>query len=127
MFSRFSLSAILGCFILTGCGGVDLIPGAENVSLLSRDPLSPYCRALGPVSGSNDMWISDDLDATNESARNDMLNKAYLKGGNLVVLTSHESTPPTQVSSGQVVETGDAYFCQRIIHQPVHTPWKLTK
>ncbi|QNT78255.1 DUF4156 domain-containing protein [Entomobacter blattae] len=111
------LLAALCSTSLAGCAGESLDAGAETVKVVSVDPLSKACHFLGQVRGSNEMWISDGLASTIQSARNDLINRAYRKGANLVVVVSYDTTSPTEISSGGVVETGDAYYCTELTPQ----------
>lgn len=99
---------LASCTVLT-----PLKPGAENVVITETADL-PKCKALGPV-------VLTDVNGTSvgytshqhleEEAANVVRNKTIQLGGNVVVITKHETTRTydNQVNTHHV--EGEAYSC----------------
>lgn len=107
--------AILLPIVISGCAATALKPGAERVKLTNQEPKD--CEYLGEIAGSQGNaisggWTSNDNLA--EGARNDLKNKAFEKGANVVhVLTSRDGMSIGQYGGSKTSSNmeGVAYRC----------------
>ncbi|AKE52779.1 DUF4156 domain-containing protein [Kangiella geojedonensis] len=80
---------------LAACSAIQTKPGAENIELVNEVPSKTKCTYLGEIAGSQGNWATGDF-TSNENlvvgARNDLRNKAFDLGGNLVYIQDHKNT-----------------------------------
>lgn len=122
-----SIKLIFGCLslFLVSCVHTHLEPGAENVIIADGSHL-PDCKALGHIytfdtNGSTVAYTSHQNLQTNQM--NILKNKTFNLGGNVLVITKHQTTYISK-SKNALVDThrieGDAYFCpQRLLTKPM--------
>lgn len=107
--------------ILVGLGGCSSLPlqdGAELVRLTHTEPSQKECKFLGDVTGSQEGLFTAG-DALETGARNDLKNKAYNLGGNVVYLLTQRAGEIGLYDDGfggstsqlNVILSGNVYFC----------------
>jgi hypothetical protein len=86
------LVVVLSALLLSACSAIQIVPGAEQVKLTNQEPAA--CTALGDVVGTQGNMVSGGW-TSNETliigARNDLKNKAYALGANVVHVLSNTS------------------------------------
>jgi hypothetical protein len=92
-----SLFLLSGCFglMLSSCATTPLKPGAENVIVTDSTHMPTSCKKLGQVSafdtnGSSVAFTSHER--MQEYQLNSLKNKTVDLGGNVIVITAHETT-----------------------------------
>ncbi len=83
--------------LASGCAAIQLTPGAEMVRIVIEEP-DKDCKFLGEVTGSQGNMITGSWtsNATLETgARNDLKNKAWKMGGNVVLLLTQRAGQTT--------------------------------
>ncbi len=109
----FSVTAIF----LYGCAAIKALPEARHIELVNEAPDANRCEYLGEVSGSQGNWLTGDL-TPNENlvvgARNDLRNKAYKMGGNLVYIQDMKNTNAYEsLGTTNTKAIGKVYRCQK--------------
>ena len=115
-----SVSASLVAFMLIGCAAASITPGAEKVRITSTEP-GKECKFLGDITGNQGNFFTGAY-TSNENletgARNDLKNKAFAMGGNVVaILTQRAGQTGGGNSSGfgsqqtNVTLSGNVYKC----------------
>ena len=103
---------------VVGCAATVLSPGAESVRVSNSEP-GEECKYLGDVTGSQGNFFTGPY-TSNENletgARNELKNKAFAMGGNLVVILTQRAgqTGSGPYGGGQqtnVTITGNVYHC----------------
>lgn len=102
-------------FVISSCAAIALKPGAEKVRLTNQEPKG--CKYLGELAGSQGNaisggWTSNDNLA--EGARNDLKNKAFAMGANVVhILASRDGMTTGQYGGSKTSSNmeGVAYKC----------------
>jgi hypothetical protein len=106
------LAAIV--FTVCACSAIDVQRGAELVRVTNREP-GRECKFLGDVTGSQGNRFTGGFtsDANLETgARNDLKNKAFALGGNVVyILTQRESQTGRSRDRKNVTLSGNVYRC----------------
>jgi len=105
---------------IVGCSAITHEPGAEKVRIVRTDP-GKECEYLGEVTGDQGNWLSGAFTSNanlETGALNDMKNKAFEMGGNLVFILTNRAGSTTDQSSGvtrqtNVVITGSVYKCSK--------------
>ncbi len=106
------------CFIMlfwVGCSAVKIKPGAEKIRLTNTEPKK--CKFLGEISGSQGNAISGDWTSNSNlelGARNELKNKAFELGGNVVQLLTSSSGQTSGRYGGSTSShslLGNAYNC----------------
>ena len=108
----------ISCFILlSACAAKKIIPGAEQVMIVSELP-KQECEFLGEVVGSQGNWWTDDVTSTKNKmigARNEMRNQAYNVGANLVlIMESRNTQSAVSFDIKDVTVIGNAYKCKDV-------------
>lgn len=79
-------------FALYGCAAAEIKPGAQKVRLMQTEPKG--CKYLGEVTGNQGNFFTGGF-TSNENletgARNELKNKAYDMGGNVIVLLTNRA------------------------------------
>ena len=107
-------------FILVGCAATPLVSGTHNIRITHTEP-GKECKFLGDVTGNQGNLISGGW-TSNENletgARNDLKNKAYALGGNLVVILTQRAGQTGSAWDGSgsshqtnVTISGNVYRC----------------
>ena len=115
------LLLFVGCastVLFISCAATSLIPGAEKVRVVRTEP-GKDCEYLGEVTGDQGNWLSGAYTSNanlETGALNDLKNKAFQMGGNLVFILTNRAGSTTDQSSGvdrqtNVVMTGSVYKC----------------
>ena len=113
------LTPLFVAMALLGCSAIPLNPGAEKVRLTYNEPKG--CKFLGDVTGSQGNEFTGELtsNATMETgARNDLKNKAFALGGNVVYVLTHRAGQTGDYTmyggssyQSNVTITGNVYSC----------------
>lgn len=79
---------------LSACSAIPIMPQAASVELVNEKP-NDTCKFIAEIAGSQGNWFTGDW-TTNEDlvigARNEIRNKAYRLGGNLVHVQDMKNT-----------------------------------
>jgi hypothetical protein len=106
------LAAIV--LLACACSAIGVQHGAELVRVTNREP-GRECKFLGDVTGSQGNRFTGGFtsDANLETgARNDLKNKAFALGGNVVyILTQRESQTGKSLDRKNVTLSGNVYRC----------------
>ncbi|ELW3333420.1 DUF4156 domain-containing protein [Salmonella enterica] len=84
---------VLSILLLTACSANSLQHGAERVRITHNEP-GKECTYLGDVTGSQGNFFTGDWTSNSNletGARNDLKNKAWGMGGNVVVLLTQRA------------------------------------
>ncbi len=110
---------IFAVITLSACQAIPLESGAEKVRLTHQEPTN--CKFLGDVTGSQGNEFTGELTsnaAMETGARNDIKNKAYAMGGNVVYLLTHRAGQTADYGAyggdsyqSNVTLTGNVYKC----------------
>ena len=109
------IALVIGTISLIACSATPLQPGAEKVRLTHNEPVG--CKFLGDVVGSQGNAFTGELTSNSTmeiGARNDLKNKAYKLGGNVVyILTQRAGQTGELLYSYQsnVTLSGNVYKC----------------
>lgn len=87
------ISALLGLLFLAGCT-TRLVPGAEDVRVTRKGEDVEGCKSLGFVDARPPFSTPND-------AKNEMMNKVVILGGNVLFITNYS-----------MKATGVAYLCE---------------
>jgi len=100
---------------LTACASTPLTLGAETIELVNDRPDSTKCKYLGEIVGSQGNWFTGDFTANEDlviGARNELRNKAYELGGNVVYIQDLEhSRASDSLGTTNVTGIGKVYKC----------------
>lgn len=109
------LMLVLSTLLLSACPAIQIVPGAERIKLTNQEPNG--CQSLGEVVGSQGNMISGGW-TSNETlvtgARNDLKNKAFALGANVVVLLTNTTGQASGQYGGSTSSShllGVAYRC----------------
>lgn len=117
------LSKVLPSFLilsLVGCAATPLVTGSHNIRVTNVEP-GKECKFLGDVTGNQGdlltgAWTSNKNLET--GARNDLKNKAFALGGNLVVILTQRAGSTGSAWDGtggsnqtNVTLSGNVYRC----------------
>jgi len=111
------LTSLSGIAILTlaACAAKTLTPGAEAIELVNERPDLSKCEYLGEIVGSQGNWFTGDFTANEDlvvGARNELRNKAYELGGNVVYIQDLEhSSSSDSLGTTNVTGIGKVYKC----------------
>lgn len=90
-----NLILISPIMFLIGCAAIPASQEARNVEVTNEAPDRAKCKFLGEVVGSQGNWFTGDI-TSNENlvvgARNELRNKTYQLGGNLVHVQDMKNT-----------------------------------
>lgn len=85
----------MSVFYLFGCSAHQVKPEAQSIEIVTELPDKGDCKLLGEVVGSQGNWFTGDF-TSNENlvigARNELRNKAYELGGNIVLIQDMKNT-----------------------------------
>jgi hypothetical protein len=100
--------------VLAGCSAIHAKPGAELVRVTNTEP-GRECKFLGDVTGSQGNRFTGGYTSDahlEEGARNDLKNKAFALGGNVVyLLLQRESQTGMSHDRKNVTLAGNVYRC----------------
>ena len=105
------VTLLLAAMAIVGCAAIPLDPGAEKVRLTHNEPKD--CRYLGDITGRQGNEFTGEVtsNATMETgARNDLKNKAFALGGNVVYILTHRAGQTDSYQSNVTI-TGNVYNC----------------
>lgn len=104
---------LIAAISVSACSAIPLQSGAEKVRLTYKEPAN--CEFLGDVTGSQGNAFTGEL-TSNETmetgSRNDLKNKAFALGGNVVSLLTHRAGQTGSYQSN-VTLTGNVYKCSK--------------
>lgn len=100
---------------LVGCAAKPTIQDAHLVEVTNEAPDKAKCKYLGEVIGSQGNWFTGDY-TSNENlvigARNELRNKAYSLGGNVVHIQDMKNTNAYgSLGTTNTTAVGKAYRC----------------
>ena len=88
------LLLLLSCAVV-GCSANQIISEAKGIEIVNEKPNKNNCKFLGEIAGSQGNWFTGDF-TSNESlvlgARNELRNRAYKLGGNIVYIQDMKNT-----------------------------------
>lgn len=96
---------------LSACSAITIQPGAEKIRLTNKEPIG--CKFLGDVIGSQGNAFTGELTSNKTmeiGSRNDLKNKAFALGGNVVYLLS-QRVGNTGSYQSNVTLVGNVYKC----------------
>lgn len=108
---------------LSACQAIKLNPAAEKVRLTHNEP-GQGCEFLGDITGNQGDFFTGGFTSNADletGARNDLKNKAYNMGGNIIYIltqragetSSYDSEHGGGSSQTNVTLTGNVYRCDR--------------
>lgn len=108
---------MLTLLLLSACSAISTISGAEKVELVNEPPNPEKCEFLGEAVGSQGNWITGDY-TSNENlivgARNELRNKAFQMGGNIVYVQDMRSTSAYgAMGTTNTTAIGKIYRCKK--------------
>ena len=103
--------------ILTGCSAIQLKPAAAGIEIVNEMPDNIKCEFLAEIAGSQGNWFTGDF-TSNENlvmgARNELRNKAYNLGGNLVFIQDMKNTNAYgSLGTTNTTAIGKVYKCSQ--------------
>lgn len=111
-----------GALMLGACAPMQVLPGAEKVRITNQEPAKGDCEFLGDVTGGQGNFFTGKYTSNanlETGARNDIKNKAFQMGGNLVVMLTNRAGETgsagrygANISQTNVVMTGSVYKCK---------------
>lgn len=113
----FQINVIALLILLTGCAGVILHPGAENVVVTKSHP-PKYCKYVGRVSSADingsTIWYSSDKNI-HYMEMAELKNQAFAMGANCVEIVNHYYSKYKHSGGFSLTEnhrlSGNAYRC----------------
>jgi len=107
--------SILVLLIVAGCSAQAVRPEAQSVEIVNELPDKTKCKFIGEVVGSQGNWVTGDF-TSNENlvvgARNELRNKAYELGGNVVYVQDLKNTNAWgSLGTTNTTAVGKAYKC----------------
>ncbi|GAB5379610.1 MAG: DUF4156 domain-containing protein [Aliiglaciecola sp.] len=111
--------AVLG---ISACSSIPLEPGAKLVRLTNAEPTNE-CKFLGDITGNQGDFFTGEFTSNEDletGARNDLKNKAYRMGGNVIYLLTQRAGQTGSyhgefgggLSQTNVTLSGNVYYCQ---------------
>lgn len=109
-----NITFMLG-FFLIGCSATQINPQAMGIEIVNEKPDKSKCKFLGEIVGSQGNWFTGDF-TSNENlvvgARNEIRNKAYALGGNVVYIQDMKNTNAWgSLGTTNTTAIGKAYKC----------------
>ena len=119
-----SLTLILGCvgLLLSSCAVTKLEAGAENVVVTDKTHMPSSCKALGNifVNDTNGTSVTYTSHERLQKYQTGILkNKTFDLGGNVLVITSHETTYTEDHDVDTHILRGSAYSCTETTLQKI--------
>lgn len=110
-----NLVLITTVIFLSGCSAIPASPEAKGVEVTNEVPDKTKCKFLGEVVGSQGNWFTGDV-TSNENlvigARNELRNKTYNLGGNVVHVQDMKNTNAYgSAGTTNTTAVGKAYKC----------------
>ncbi len=109
---------VIMLLLIAGCSAPQLRPEASSVRLVINKPDTAQCKLLGEITGYPGNWGTEADESHNalmEAASNDLRNKAYAIGGNIIYLQKvDDSASISWILSGttSISLTGLVYQCK---------------
>jgi len=108
---------LLTGFFLAGCSAIQLSPEAASIEIVNEIPNKKTCKFLGEIVGSQGNWFTGDF-TSNENlvmgARNELRNKAYKLGGNVVYMQDMKNTNAWgSLGTTNTTAIGKVYKCKK--------------
>ncbi len=114
----FAIAMLVG---LSACSSIELTPGAQLVRLTHNEP-GKECQFLGDITGNQGDFFTGEFTSNEDlesGARNDLKNKAYGVGGNVVYLLTQRAGQTGSfsnefgggISQTNVTLSGNVYHC----------------
>lgn len=114
--NKFILSLVVLCSIgLSACSAIPVNENARHIEIVDQSYNTSNCQYRGEVVGSQGNWVTGDY-TSNENliigARNDMKNKAYELGANIIVIQNmSNSSAWGSLGTTNSTSIGKAYLC----------------
>lgn len=100
---------------LLGCAANKAIPQAQNIEIVIEQPDRSKCEYVGEIIGSQGNWFTGDFTANEDlvaGARNELRNKAYKLGANLIYMQDMKNTNAWgSLGTTNTTAVGKAYKC----------------
>jgi len=108
-------SILLFGVMLSGCSAIQVMPEAAGIEIVNEPPNKKMCKFLGEIAGSQGNWFTGDF-TSNENlvigARNELRNKAYKLGGNVVYIQDMKNTSAWgSLGTTNTTAIGKVYKC----------------
>ena len=104
-----------GILFMSGCAAIKVRPEAKGVEIVKELPDKNRCEYLGEVVGSQGNWFTGDFTSNKNlmvGARNEIKNKAYSLGGNIIYLQELKNTNAYEsLGSTNTTAIGKVYKC----------------
>jgi hypothetical protein len=107
---------LLLALLIIGCSAQPVRHEAQSVEIVNEPPDKEKCKFVGEIVGSQGNWFTGDF-TSNENlvigARNELRNKAYELGGNIVYIQDMKNTNAWgSLGTTNTTAVGKAYKCQ---------------
>lgn len=103
--------------VLAACAAQTLKPGAENIELVNETPNESKCKYISEIVGSQGNWFTGDFTSNKNlviGARNEIRNKAYELGANVVYIQDMTNTNAWgSTGTTNTTAVGKVYKCSR--------------
>lgn len=111
-----SICAVAAASLIVGCSAQAVRPEAQSIEIVSEPPDKTKCSFVGEIVGSQGNWVTGDF-TSNENlvigARNELRNKAYSLGGNIVYLQDMKNTNAWgSLGTTNTTAVGKVYKCR---------------
>ncbi len=107
----------LALLALSGCAAKQVIPEAASIEIVIERPNSENCKFLGEIVGSQGNWVTGDFTSNKNlvvGARNELRNRAYTLGGNIVYLQDMKNTNAYgSTGTTNTTAVGKVYKCSK--------------
>ena len=105
------------CISISGCAATQVMPEAQVVEIVNEKPNSDKCKFLGEIIGSQGNWLTGDFTSNEDlvvGARNELRNKAYSLGANIVYMQDMKNTNAWgSLGTTNTTAVGKAYKCSK--------------
>lgn len=108
---------LLTALFSVGCSAIQLSPQAAGIEIVNEIPDKKTCKFVGEIVGSQGNWFTGDF-TSNENlvmgARNELRNKAYKLGGNIVYIQDMKNTNAWgSLGTTNTTAIGKVYKCKK--------------
>jgi hypothetical protein len=110
---------ILTTILISSCSSISVLNNeAQNIEIVNEVPNKSNCKYLGEIVGSQGNFFTGDF-TSNENlvigARNELRNKAYKLGGNLIHMQDMKNTNAYgSLGTTNTTAVGKTYYCRHL-------------
>lgn len=112
--SKLIVTLIVGASLI-GCAATKVTKEAQSVEIVNEKPDTGKCKFVGEIVGSQGNWITGDFTSNKAlviGARNELRNKAYKLGANIVYIQDMKNTNSYgSLGTTNTTAVGKAYKC----------------